>query len=182
MILRKGYWHEHLSDEHGPDYEILYPTAPQSIEGLPKDIADAYDASMKVKSVDSNAFGVLLGRVLDLVCIEQNAKGDKLYERLQDLAKKGAIPGKLADMAHGLRKLRNIGAHANLGELTSDEIPMLESLINAILEYVYSAPAMVSKYRTGLMSLTKRKPNSALQPTSAPRWMSFDVRVARRRV
>ena len=157
VVLRRGYWHEHLSDETGPDYEVLYPAQRQEIEGLPKEIASAYAAALKVKPIDSNAFGVLLGRVLDLVSIEQKAEGDSLYNRLKDIARKGIIPERLADMAHGLRKLRNIGAHADLGELTPLEIPILESLIKAILEYVYSAQTMVSRVQEKLDALKEKK-------------------------
>lgn len=153
IVLRRGYWHEHLSNETGPDYEVLYPAESQEIEGLPKKIASAYTAALKVKPIDSNAFGVLLGRVLDLVCIEQNAEGDSLFDRLKNIAGKDVIPKQLAEMAHGVRKLRNIGAHADLGELTPAEVPTLENLIKAILEYVYAAPAMVSRVQEKLDAL-----------------------------
>jgi Domain of unknown function (DUF4145) len=63
-----------------------------------------------------------------------------LNKKLNDLAEKGEIPTKLVEVAHSLRKLRNFGAHASLGELTRDEIPILDDLCRAILEYVYNAP------------------------------------------
>lgn len=157
VILRKGYYHEYMTDEHGPVYEVLYPLAPESIRGLPNDVKKAFEAATKVKSIDSNAFAVLLGRVLDLVCIERKAKGESLFDRLKDLANRGVMPQQLADMAHSLRHLRNIGAHADLGELTEAEVPILEGLSRAILEYVYSAPALISTVQEKLNAL-KSKP------------------------
>lgn len=156
ILFRKGYWHEYLSEETGPEYEILYPNVPEHIRGLPKKISKAYEASQKVKSIDSNAYAVLLGRVLDLVCIDKNAEGDSLYERLKDIAEKDIMPQQLADMAHGLRQLRNIGAHADLGELTPAEVPILENLSKAILEYVYSAPALIQIVQSKIDALKNR--------------------------
>lgn len=156
VLLRKGYWHEYLSDENVPSYELVYPNKTEYIRGLPPHLSRAYEASQKVKSIDSNAFAVLLGRVLDLVCIDKNACGDSLFERLKDIANKGIMPQQLADMAHALRQLRNIGAHADLGELTASEVPILEDLSKAILEYVYSAPALVQLVQSKIDELKKK--------------------------
>lgn len=156
ILFRKGYWHEYLCDEAGPDYEMLYPSRSESIRGLPIHIAKTYEAAQKVKAIESNAFAVLLGRVLDLVCIDKNAAGGSLFERLQDIANKGIMPQQLAEMAHALRQLRNIGAHADLGELTSAEVPILDDLSKAILEYVYSAPALVQLVQLKIEKLKKK--------------------------
>jgi len=158
ISFRCGYWHEHMHDETGPDYELLYPAKSKLIRGLPPEIAKSFEAAQKVKPIDTNAFAVLLGRVLDMVCIDKKAKGDSLFNRLKDLADKGIMPQQLADMAHQLRQLRNIGAHADLGDLTDSEIPILESLSNAILEYVYSAPALVQLVQSKIDALKGKKP------------------------
>jgi Domain of unknown function (DUF4145) len=157
IMLRGGYWHERIHDGTGPDYEILYPNNSKEIIGLPREISESLKAAQRVKTIDSNAFAVLLGRVLDLICIDKEAKGKSLYDRLADIANKNIIPQQLVEMANQLRHLRNIGAHANLGELTPEEIPVLESLINAILEYVYSAPALMKKVQTRIESLKVKK-------------------------
>lgn len=155
VIFQQGYWHECLPEECGP--EILYPAGVERILGLPERIAKACEAAQKVKAIDSNAFAVLLGRVLDLVCIDKNAVGESLYERLSDIANKGVMPRQLAEMAHALRQLRNIGAHADLGELTKAEVPILEALSKAILEYVYSAPALIQLVQAKIDSLKSRQ-------------------------
>ena len=58
-------------------------------------------------------------------------------------------------MAHGLRELRNIGAHALAGELTSAEIPVLDKLCEAVLEYVYYAPQLLAEVDKRLQSMKK---------------------------
>lgn len=139
--------------DHG-EATLLWPSE-KELEGLPKDIAKAYKASRAVKAIDPNAFAVLLGRVLELVCLDRNAIGDSLYDKLQDLANKGEIPNRLAEMAHQLRILRNIGAHAVLGELTPAEVPIVDDLCRAILEYVYTAPHKIAKVAKRIQSLKK---------------------------
>jgi len=124
--------------------ETLHPVEAGLPSSLPDQISSAYRAAIKVKRIDSNAFGVLLGRVIEMVAIEQEAEGSTLFERLESLSKKGAIPKRIVDVGHNLRKLRNVGAHPGLGELTPEEVPVLDKLCRAILEYVYSLPALVS--------------------------------------
>ena len=45
-------------------------------------------------------------------------------------------------MAHGLKDLRNFGAHENLGDLDPNDAPLLESLCRALLMYLYTVPAL----------------------------------------
>jgi hypothetical protein len=146
-------WLDFLDVEDEFRMKIVYPARNRTLTGLPPTIDSAYDAALKVRSVDSNAFAVLLGRVLDMVCLDKQATGATLYDRLNSLAEKVDIPPRLADMAHQLRQLRNIGAHADLGELTPAEVPVLESLCRAILEYVYTAPHLIEKVERRLQKL-----------------------------
>ena len=76
---------------------------------------------------------------------------------LSDLVKKGEIPHKLQDVAGNLRKLRNVGAHAVVGELTAQEIPIVDDLANALLQYVYGAPYLVVKAEERLKKLKASK-------------------------
>lgn len=61
-------------------------------------------------------------------------------------------------MAHGLRILRNVGAHADLGDSPA-EIPVLDALCSAVLEYVYSAPLLIDSVEKRLVKLTGKTPN-----------------------
>jgi len=47
----------------------------------------------------------------------------------------------------------NIGAHASLGELSPTEIPFLDDLCRAILEYVYSGPQLIEAVRIRLIEI-----------------------------
>lgn len=152
MTLRKSYYHS----DAPPDYFSwvnLYPVDTKTLLGLPRDIESNYQAAQRIRSIDANSYGVLIGRLLELVCEDQKAVGKTLHERLTWLAKQGQIPGKLADAANRLKNLRNIGAHASLGELTPAEVPIVDDLSRAILEYIYSLPALVTKADRQIESL-----------------------------
>jgi hypothetical protein len=131
-----------------PDYtdrsydKILYPCEGESPMGLPASIHPSWDAAMRVRKIDPNAFAVLLGRVLDAICAEQQAQGDTLYKRIENLADQGKVPQPLKEVAHKLRNLRNFGAHGNLGDLDPKDAPLLESLCRALLMYLYTVPAL----------------------------------------
>jgi|SRR5580704_5815731 hypothetical protein len=146
---------EPYNTAQGLDAEIrfLYPVDDTVPAGLPSEVEKAYEAARSVRTIDANAFGVLLGRVLEMVCHDRNAQGRTLNEQLRDLAGKGEIPEKLVHVANGLRGLRNVGAHAAMGGLTSAEVPILDDLARAILEYVYSAPLLAQKAEERLKRL-----------------------------
>lgn len=133
--------------------EILYPMSEKTPQGLPSTVSNAYQAALKVRGIDANFFAVGLRRVLELVCIDRQAEGRALHEQLTNLARRGEIPERLADMAHGLRQLGNIGAHASEGALTKDEIPFLDKLCQAILEYVYYAPHLLGQVEQRLSQI-----------------------------
>jgi hypothetical protein len=158
--LTSTYYFEPMCDEDNPpDIEILYPADDKLPIGLPDTIKRAYEAAVRVRNIDANAYGVLVGRLLEMVCEDRKAKGKYLGPKLADLAAKGEIPNNLVGVASGLRDLRNVGAHAVLGDLTAEEIPILSNLARAILEYVYSAPHLAQMAQEKLDKLKmKRKP------------------------
>ena len=73
-----------------------------------------------------------------------------MIAKLDDLVNKGKLPKPLADAAHELRKLRNLGAHDTEVEVAPDDVALIEALADAILEYLYRAPAAVAAVRAGL--------------------------------
>jgi hypothetical protein len=153
VALQEYFWHE-MMDFDNISIKVLYP-ADRSPLGLPVSIQEAYNDALQVRTVNANAYAVLIGRVLEMVCDDRNATGKELYAKLQDLAIKGEIPDKLVGIANSLRNLRNVGAHASLGKLTEAEIPILDDLCRAILEYVYSAPFLAKQAEDRLDYLKK---------------------------
>ncbi len=155
VTLRTYYWHE-MGEPSDVEFTTLYPSEVDRPVGLPDSLARAFDAAQKVRNIDANAYGVLLGRLLELVCQDRNATGRFLGNKLADLASKGEIPEKLVGVAIGLKDLRNVGAHPTLGELTAAELPIMDRLCRAILEYVYSAPYIAQQAETCFQQLKEK--------------------------
>lgn len=156
VVLQRNYYDSRYDDyDVAEAFRTLYPQPDTMPKVLPHPVKSEYDAAIAVKPINANAYAVLLGRVFDKVCEDRKADGKTLSERLADLAEKGEIPKPLAEMAHGLRQLRNVGAHADLGTLTQDEIQVLDAILRAILEYLYRAPRLVEEVK---QMLARRKP------------------------
>lgn len=159
VLLQADYIDTRYEDEDAHrSYQTLYPQIDTMPKVLPPNVSREYEAAVKVKTINANAYAVLLGRVFDKVCEDRKASGRTLSERLSDLAKRGEIPNTLADMAQSLRQLRNVGAHADLGDLTTEEIQLLDAILRAVLEYLYRAPQILKQAQ---IILAKRKTSAS---------------------
>jgi Domain of unknown function (DUF4145) len=157
VILRTYWWSEDMESEGDTSPEILYPGETRLPPGLPSAVESAFLSAQKVKAIDANAFGVMVGRVIDEVCADKKASGESLVDKLKDLASRKEIPEKLVGVAHGLRKLRNVGAHADLGGITDKEVPIVEDLCRAVLDYVYGAPYLTQRAIDQLAALKPKQ-------------------------
>ena len=143
-ILHQTYWDTFNIDiETGPEVskKVLYPSPVAVTDGLPDKVHKSYEAALRVRNVEPNAFAVLIGRTLEFVCQDKDADGRTLNAKLDNLSERNEIPGRLAEMAHKLRALRNIGAHADKGEISERDVPILIDFTETILDYIYRAPA-----------------------------------------
>jgi hypothetical protein len=154
VALRRYYFHEPTWPE-GAELETLYPTRPRAPDGLPDHIAEAYRVAENLRRVDPNAFANQVGRLLDLVCQDRGANGKDLYSKLENLASRGELPDRLVEVAKNARRLRNVAAHPELGELSWSDVPLQYRLCLAILEYVYTAPYLVTMAEQRLKSPSK---------------------------
>lgn len=151
------FWHDCMESDDDITFKNIYPPDKNIPIGLPENIFKAFRAAEKVKSIDVNAYVILLRRLLELICIDRSAKGDTLAAMLSDLASRNEIPDKLVKVAKGLKDFGNIGAHAGIGELSENEIPIVTTLCTAILEYIYSAPHLATIAESKLNAIKKKK-------------------------
>ncbi len=156
VILRRYWWNDGIESEADIRPETLYPSEVRLPPGVPPNVQRAFVSALKVKFIDSNAFGVLIGRVREEVCAERKASGHFLADKLKSLATCGEIPTQLVGVADGLRELRNLGAHAELGELTAEEVPVVEDLCRALLDYLYAAPFLTQRAMNRLSALRSK--------------------------
>jgi hypothetical protein len=151
------FWHEMMDKDDDIMHKTLYPHNKEFPVGLPANILSALTSAEKVKVFDAHAYALLLGRTLELVCYDREAKGDTLYKMLEDLAARNEIPEKLVKVASGLRDFRNIGAHAGSGDLSTSELPIVRALLDAILTYIYSAQHLADLAAIKLARIKKQR-------------------------
>lgn len=159
VTLQEHFEHD-LMEPEDIRINILYPPEGVKIYSLPLSVRKAYEAAIKARAIDANAYALLLGRMLEAVCEDREASGKDLYRKLETLAEKGEIPDNLVNVAHGLRSMRNIGAHEPFEGLSSDEIPLLDNLSRAVLEYIYIAPSLADEAEELLLRLKNKKSRS----------------------
>lgn len=129
---------------------ILYPTDKTPLNDLPETIKKRYLAVLKVENIEPSACAVLIGRTLETICNYEKASGKTLSEKLNNLVQSDRIPKTLAEMAHQLRQIRNLGAHDAEDEVTEEDVPIILDFLEAILEYLYVAPAKIAAIQTRL--------------------------------
>src|SRR5260370_25661123 len=137
--------------EDKPEIEILYP-AFNAIKNLPETIEKRYTEALKVKNISPSLFAVMAGRTLEAVCKHEDAKGNTLSDKINNHARseRKRIPQILADMAHQLRQIRNLGMHDKEYEVTIGDVPIILDFVDAILEYLYVAPSKINRVKKRL--------------------------------
>ncbi|MBZ0278880.1 MAG: DUF4145 domain-containing protein [Anaerolineae bacterium] len=121
--------------------EVLYPSS-RNFWRTPENILELYRDAKRLTPIDPTAAVVKIRRLLDAVCTDQNAKGKKLINKLNDLVTRNIIPQSLYEIADRLREVGNLGAHEE--NITEEDAMLAQKLCETILEYVYEAPAMLA--------------------------------------
>jgi hypothetical protein len=144
-------WRYAWSDDIGEPMaeERLYPTARDN-SALPDKVRKRYDAALRVRRIDPDFYAAGIRRMVETICNHEGAQGQDLFHKLDDLASKGRIPETLAKMAHQLRTFGRIGVHDEEIEVASADVPIIEDFAEAILEYMYRAPAKLAAVTEGL--------------------------------
>lgn len=142
--LRSYMWLEPDGNPENVVYQRHYPPEANAHAALPPEIKRAYLAAERIKPMDSNAYGVLAGRMLELIVKHQGIRKEKLDAALKDMKEKGKIPDAIYSVAEKLKDFRNVGSHAYLGSLSEVEVPILSELCEAIIFHVYVIPSLIS--------------------------------------
>ena len=128
----------------------LFPREKQIDQSVPKSIRNAYSEALKIKKISSIAFVIMIRRALDLLCKQEGATGNNLYEKIIDLGKKELIPKVLSDMADTIRLIGNDRAHDDNEILKENDLDVLDDFYSSIIEYVYIGPRKVELLRQKL--------------------------------
>jgi len=150
---------------HTTSPEVLYPEAKEPLKDLPEPVAKAYMRALKVRNVEPNSCATQLGRTLEAVCKQEGTAGRDLQTGLNKLAEAGRIPPLLAEMAQTTREFRNLGAHEDKheDEVSAEDVPVIFDFVDAILEYLYVAPAKINAVKA---RLAQRKVETTVPTTT----------------
>lgn len=151
--LISDWWSDEFGDPEAETWKPIFPT-PRDNAAVPGAVLSRYQQANLVKGRAPGLYAVGVRTTLEAMCQEEGAEGDDLFHQLDDLAAKGRLPDQLAEMGHQLRKLSRFGAHAKEFEVTTDDVPLIEDFAEAIIEYMYRAPA---KLRAAKASLDERQ-------------------------
>ncbi len=89
-------------------------------------------------------------RTLEAIFTQENARGQTLADKINDLLKSKSIPPLLAEVAHLGRQIGNLGAHFDKEEVTEQDVSAMLEFLETILEYLYVLPAKVATVRARL--------------------------------
>jgi hypothetical protein len=147
-----------VMDPEDAESEVLYPRA-LDISGLPATVAKEYARAHRTK--DEPVFYALgVRRTLEALCTAEGAQGKTLFDRLKNLADTGRLPDVFVEMATILRRYGNLGAHHSDDEPTPEDVAIVGEFAEAIIEYLYRAPAKVTAVRAALDARQKRGTSS----------------------
>lgn len=136
-----------MESEDDVHFERLWPRHSEQVP-LPSNVAAAYDLAQRGRRVDPAFYAVGVRRTLEAICDHERVpKKGTLAKRLDALAATGRLTTELADLTTSLRHIGNMGAHEGLGDISTDDVPAVADLMEALLEYLYRAPARLAAVR-----------------------------------
>jgi uncharacterized protein DUF4145 len=147
VTIAEYFWPDEIGEPFAE--RRLFPTA-RDDSAVPERVRNRLNTARKVIKSEPSFYAIGIRRMLETVCNVEGAKGDDLFAKLDDLAAKDRIPTLLAEIAYELRKLGNLAAHDDEVEVAPEDVPLISDLADAILEYLYRAPAKLSAMQSGL--------------------------------
>ena len=136
-------------DELGNEKEYmeeiqLYPEKNIIFNNVPIEIKNSYESALKIKNITPDISLIALRKTLELICNHQDARGNNLENKINDLCAKGVLSKKLKDVSKITKKFGNIGAHQVLS-IKKRELDYLFDFVKYILEYLYEIPFQINE-------------------------------------
>jgi len=117
--------------------ELLFPKIRNVADVLPLNVKKTYLEAKKVQQISPESFLILIRKSLEQICIDQNAVGDSLYEKTEDLMARRILPVKVSELASLIRKIGNMSAHQN-EYFDFADVEFIDEFFSMISTYIYS--------------------------------------------
>ncbi len=154
------------ADDHINSKLYMYPT-PKSfrkemehIEVIPEGLQKAYIETLDVyRSNKWIASSVMARRTLEGILVEVlGNKEANLFTMLKELPNKVNLTDKIIEMANGIRKAGNLGAHYDEDKEPNEEIAtMLLDFLEYLLEFVFVLPEQAKDLNKRILQLNKKE-------------------------
>jgi hypothetical protein len=129
------------------DETTIYPMSSFDNKAVPRKIAEAFEAALKVKNIDNGVCLIALRKTLELVLCEKGAKKWSLQDKIEEIAAKGLLPEALKEASQFAKILGNAAAHGNDEHIDSNDVSLMTEFIKYILEYLYILPHKIETYK-----------------------------------
>jgi Domain of unknown function (DUF4145) len=141
-------------------YKRIYPQGSRllperhkvsSVTCVPEQVLKLYETSWPLRHIAPGAFAAQVRKALEYICKDKGAVGKTLDAKLKDLATKQTFPGHFAAMTDLMRRIGNIGAHAD-GEDEVDfwDAELLDEFFRSVVEYIYITPSRLERMKQRL--------------------------------
>lgn len=136
---------------------LLYPHQKRFGDEVPLVIRTTFFEAKKVKRISPMSFAILARKTLEMICADKEAKGRNLKEKIKSLTTNKVLPDTLNVISEAVRFFGNESAHSNDIAINSNQVDLLDDLVNIVIEYVYIVPSKIKK----LQESTKRNERTA---------------------
>lgn len=162
LTIWQGIW----GDDFGETVSdrLLFPSSRDN-SSLPEKVRKRLEAADRVQRLDPGLYAVAIRRMLETVFNDKQAEGRDLYHKAQDLVEKGELPPNIAVAVSHLRDIGKYGAHDEEIDVSKEDVPLIENLADAVLEFVYRSPAAVAALETSITERGGRITSSRTPPS-----------------
>ena len=153
VTLRQLYTDEFMYHPMAYDYyeereeTILYPISSIECVAVPPNIKNAYEAALKVKSIDKNLCLIGLRRTLEMILKDKGAEKWGLKDKIEEIASKGILPDSLKEASSFAKVLGDTAAHDKDLEIDMNDVDSVSDFIRYIIEYLYVVPYKINSYK-----------------------------------
>jgi hypothetical protein len=114
---------------------------------VPKRTLTEYEQIWPLRFLAPTAFAISIRRLLEGICIGQQAQGNTLFSQLKDLVARGTFPGNFAEITDLVRQVGNLGAHSAAADIDVWDAELLDDFFRSIIEYVYIVPSKIARLK-----------------------------------
>jgi len=120
------------------DPVFVYPARRRLSDTIPRRLRSEFDEAQECFSVKAyEATALMVRRILEGVCKENNIQERTLFKGLEELQKNGLIDGTISEWATELRLLGNEGAHYTGDRVPRDDAEDALAFAEALLDHIY---------------------------------------------